>query len=316
MSALANRHRLFVAVFADGYRPVLPQDLRWAHRMDVAIARAVLALRCGLSKSQVSERHSEFAEMLPNKGEPEDLSVATYIYYEKRELLVEHPWEARDVCDFILAAAHRRYALEYHADRWLSSRFKAVPVGLPRTKNRSRGARNYTPHGLPKYRAYNSRLRYGPLAMQLSLLLRVQHRWTKHTISAEHIDLTETTATNWLHTRISNLDKLWTLIDLLVRKIRDAANVPETEEKRVALLGMVAQVHWWFSQAMPYRRGSAAIGDMLTKALLEFHGLTTPAWREGVAPDLEAFCSGLEEYVSRYEALFVSPPRFVNARPL
>jgi hypothetical protein len=316
---VVDRHRLFVAL-ADGggesARWIRPQDLRWAHRMDVAIATAVLALRCGLSQSQVSAKYSEFTGMLPKQGEPESLSEAASMYYAKRDLLVERPWEARDVCDFILAAAHRKYALEYHGDRWLASRFKAVPVGVPRTRNRTPEARNYTPHGLPKYRSYAGRLRNGRLGMRLIVLRRARQGWSEQMMSDEPVDLTETSERDWLHTRISELDRIWAFIDVLVQETLGAGNAPEAEETRATVLGMVAQVHWWFSQAMPYRRGSAAVGDMLTKALLQFHGITTPSWREGVAPDLEAFCSGLEEYVAGYEALFVSPPRVVNEPPI
>jgi hypothetical protein len=146
-----------------------------------------------------------------------------------------------------------------------------------------------------------------------AILQRQEGGWLRSALRTDPVELTETTEKMWLHTRLNVLPILWNLIETLLSNVRGLKDMPDSGDKRIAVLDGVAQIHWWFSQAMPYRRGSAAIGDMLTKAVLEFHQLSTPCWRAGVAPDLEALCSPLEEYVERYPDLFITPPTFVNA---
>ena len=74
----------------------------------------------------------------------------------------------------------------------------------------------------------------------------------------------------------------------------------------------MAQLHWWFSQLMPYWRGSAALADMLVRTVLDAHGLSTGPWAPGVAPGDEALVDRLHHNVQIFPTLFAQPPLLVN----
>lgn len=313
---MQNAHRLFVHLASPDdpdKTNLIKQDMRWAHSMDIAIATAVLAMRCGLDAESAQTRLAGFLRSLPGEGEPESLHPDAHARYSGRVLPADIPWGARDVCDFILAQAHRGYALQFDLDRWKGSRFKAVPIGLPRTRNKTPNARNYTPHGISAYRSFQGRLRMGKL-FELPTVLEMSHdKWRHRPTEARPIELTETNGEYWLHTRLAEMDLVWRFLEVLLKEVLEQEQRPNDPEKLAEILGLVAQIHWWFSHAMPYRRGSAAIGDMLTKAILQFHQISTPCWRVGIGPDLEAFCRSIEDYVRAYPSMFVAPPRFINS---
>jgi hypothetical protein len=279
--------------------------------MDIAVAEATVALSDGLSRARIDALQAEFNALLPAKGEPEHLSDAGYNHYSDLHITAREPMSARNVCDFVLALAHRRYAFEFDLERWQNSTFKEVPIGIPRTRNRTPNARNYTPHGNAKYRSYRTRLIFGELSIFPQFYAWDGVNWVPRQIDPLRIDLTKTDDTNWLHTRVALLPRAWTVIDQLVQEVMRLTHDQRSENELRAILGGVAQIHWWFSHAMPYRRGSAAIGDMLCKSILTFHQVSTPSWRMGLGPDLEALCQGLLDYTENYETFFVSKPRFL-----
>jgi hypothetical protein len=69
----------------------------------------------------------------------------------------------------------------------------------------------------------------------------------------------------------------------------------------------IASIHWWMIQALPFNGGAAGITDMLTKTLFKHLGIQTSKWRPGIAPDLEALTTPLEEYVHNYPTFFQKP---------
>ncbi|RXJ65863.1 hypothetical protein CRV08_14040 [Halarcobacter ebronensis] len=104
---------------------------------------------------------------------------------------------------------------------------------------------------------------------------------------------------------IINISKVWGIVEMLYQY---AINYKiENQNDLDKLVGIVAQIHWWLSHSMPYLRGSAAISDMFTKIIFQYHNIFTPFWKAGIASDLEAFCMPLEEYIKNYQNLFESP---------
>ena len=73
----------------------------------------------------------------------------------------------------------------------------------------------------------------------------------------------------------------------------------------------VAEIQWLFFQMMPYRRGSAGIGDMVGKALLEAAGFELGPWKVDSLPDMAAFTHDCPEYQQQYPYLSETPPRYV-----
>ncbi|MBK1621666.1 hypothetical protein CKO42_25395 [Lamprobacter modestohalophilus] len=304
---MSMSHRFFVSLLE---RDQQRHDLRWAATMDIAVARSVLALRFGLNERECAEIRTSFLEMLPKEGAPESMKPEALYYYTHYFPQPDTLWSCRDICDFILASHLRRYAIDYQLERWMASRFSGVPVGLPRTKNITKRARNYTPHHIKPYRSYAERLQDGLLHQELCVYGRNKRKWSVVSSNGLRMELTETNATHWLHTRIPLLPHIWEHLQRLLIITLELETQEKTDETLAAIIGMVAQIHWWFSHAMPYRRGSAAIGDMLSKTVLSYHGITTPCWRKGIAPDLEALCTALRDYIENYTTFFVSELRF------
>ncbi len=73
-------------------------------------------------------------------------------------------------------------------------------------------------------------------------------------------------------------------------------------------LRAMADLHWILAHAMPDRRGSAAKTELAVRAIGYAVGIELPPFAPGVVPDLEAFLSPREEFVSNYETLFSRPP--------
>ncbi len=274
-------------------------DLRWAYSMDIAISLAILALEYGLDEGDIKILQEEYMDLLPKKNEKEALSLEVYDYYKSHIIKANSSFNARDICDYILSLAHRRYAFKYNELKWKNSKFETVPIGLPRSKNRTKNARNYTSHQISAYKHYTKKLKYGKLYENVSIFTFDGSSWIKRD-SNETIELTETTKEHWLHTRITNIQRIWQHINLLLDATIKLKSTENNSYKLNYILGLTAQIHWWITHAMPYRRGSAAVGDMLSKVILSYHNINTPYWKIGIAPDLEAFCTSLDIYIKNY----------------
>lgn len=307
-------HRLFTAAdtASSSAGRSNKNDIRWALNMDVAIASAILAMHCGLGAKEARRRQSIFISHMPEPHSPEQMSSEAHTYYQNHAPPEDGTWGLRDISDYIFALAHRQYAFEYNADFWLNSRFKAIPVGLPRTRNRTRKARNYTPHKASAYSAYRSRLSMGKTFEKPTIITRTLNGWMQLDNEIDPIELTETDDQNWLHTRISTLPSIWALLENLFHSAMNIDTSTPSRDCLTTTLDITAQIHWWYSHAMPYRRGSAAIADMLTKTIFQYHDITTPRWRHGISPDIEAFCRPLTDFVEAYPNFFISRPLFVN----
>lgn len=65
---------------------------------------------------------------------------------------------------------------------------------------------------------------------------------------------------------------------------------------------LVGRMHWWLAHETYYKKGSSAIADYVTKAILAYKGLENKAWKPGFAPDIEAFITDEETYAKKYAA--------------
>jgi len=219
------------------------------------------------------------------------------------QLPIERPWSAEMVCHFVLGLEHRHYSLTYESEKWKNSRFGMVPVAIPRG---APGAK--TPHSITLYRIYSPRIIKGVMSEALTPWHLVGGVWKRKNEIAECMELTITDEKYWHHTDGRKLPKIWELVQELVDQTLRLQQRSGTEYSPREILGTLAQIHWWLSQATPYRRGSAAISDMFTKALFQICGFSTPCWRKGVAPDLEAFCTPLADFIDNYPKFFARPP--------
>lgn len=87
-------------------------------------------------------------------------------------------------------------------------------------------------------------------------------------------------------------------------------DMPNSSEKREKIIGIAAEIQWYFHQMMPYKRGSAALGDALARTLMESTGLELSRWKAGVLPDIETFVTDLPTFKQKYSQLFETSPTF------
>ena len=80
--------------------------------------------------------------------------------------------------------------------------------------------------------------------------------------------------------------------------------IPRNEETLRHTTEQIAEMHWWLAHSMPYCRGSAGIADMFSKVLFDATGIEVPCWKNGLAPDMEAFITPLSEYKEQYHHFF------------
>ncbi len=107
-----------------------------------------------------------------------------------------------------------------------------------------------------------------------------------------------------IHPHSANVKKVLNHIETVYNNITSGKTPGNLEQ----INKQIGEIHWFFAQATPYYRGSAGIGDILTKAIYESHGIQVSPWKPGVAPDLEAFVTDLEDYKNNYSHLFETPP--------
>jgi len=77
-----------------------------------------------------------------------------------------------------------------------------------------------------------------------------------------------------------------------------------TEEDTTKVYEKIGAIHWCLAQGMPFQRGSAALADVYTKSLFEALNIQTTPWKNGLAPDWEAFITPLDEYSKKYRSFF------------
>lgn len=101
----------------------------------------------------------------------------------------------------------------------------------------------------------------------------------------------------WIHTSWPILQKIHEELETLFQQI-----IKEQEPKRsIYLIGLF---HWWFCQATPCMRGSAAIGEVLSSALMTYKGFDC-VLKEGVYPDLTSLSQeDCQDFANNYENFY------------
>lgn len=71
----------------------------------------------------------------------------------------------------------------------------------------------------------------------------------------------------------------------------------------------MAKMWWWFCQAMPLYRGSAAVGEFIFKPMIELHTQNKYTLRSGHSPenlvDIHALTYGKDEFVAIFKNQFL-----------
>jgi hypothetical protein len=100
-----------------------------------------------------------------------------------------------------------------------------------------------------------------------------------------------------IHTEAEYLDKIH---DYLF-DIWDTILFSDTKENKLEL---IAKFHWWFANAMPFERGSAAIAEVLCQVLLKSSGYDWEK-KSHLLIDIEALLEpNMEEFIRKYPTYY------------
>lgn len=106
-------------------------------------------------------------------------------------------------------------------------------------------------------------------------------------------------ATAWVATDPENYGEIFRHLDSVFARYHAARMLCHSPARTERILDAVAEIQWYYWQAMPYKRGCAATGDIMTRAMMEAAGIDPPAYSEMVVPDIEAFVFTFEEFRMR-----------------
>ncbi|MDH4378761.1 MAG: hypothetical protein QE263_02500 [Vampirovibrionales bacterium] len=233
--------------------------------------------------------------------------------------LVEGSPSAKALCDQVIGNAHLKYMKT--TPKYASVSAEGV-VG-----------RNVCCHGISRELAYGGRTEFalekgsepyavyakrarahlvsphnkeGRMVAQLSRLERnAAGQLVYKNPDAAEILLNKTTENYWEPMDEEQLKVVWAHIDDIFQDLVKLKKPHQSDAKALKdIMDKTAEMKWWFFQAMPDARGSAAVGDVLSKVIYKKLGIVVPPYKMGVGPDLEAYVEPLHTFVDNYPNLF------------
>lgn len=101
----------------------------------------------------------------------------------------------------------------------------------------------------------------------------------------------------WWHTSAQNAKRIIELLEDVYQDIWE-------EDDKEKIMPKVAKFHWWFSQATPYMRGSAAIAEAICQALLDYKGFNVEKIPY-IMIDIEVLCEpNPDEFIRAYPSYY------------
>ena len=111
-----------------------------------------------------------------------------------------------------------------------------------------------------------------------------------------------------LHSPTESIEKAFSKIEPVFKKIMDANDYFTNEEKFKELIQDIGLVAWHIYHAMPYHRGSAAIVEMMICSLLKYKQIQLPRYNEDVICDLKAMYEpDPEKFSTEFYSYFIWP---------
>ena len=74
----------------------------------------------------------------------------------------------------------------------------------------------------------------------------------------------------------------------------------------------IAEIRWILAHATPWERGSDAISNTFIRSIYKAMGIKTSPLKKGISLDLEAYCTNLKDYQTKFETYFVKKPYIVE----
>ena len=84
------------------------------------------------------------------------------------------------------------------------------------------------------------------------------------------------------------------------------------EENLSDFNSLIAEIRWILAHSTPWERGSDAISNTFIRSIYKAAGVKAYPLKKGVSLDLEAYCTDLEEYKSKFPQYFAKPPKIIN----
>lgn len=111
----------------------------------------------------------------------------------------------------------------------------------------------------------------------------------------------------WMHTSAHSIEPIMNHAETLFqRAMNPKLSVKESLET-------VGELHFYSAHAMPYARGSAAVSDMTSRAILDAKGIKSGPWKDGIVPDIEALVSNdAKKFGREYGTMFEQLPTKVD----
>ena len=139
-----------------------------------------------------------------------------------------------------------------------------------------------------------------------TIIARIGH----HNIELTSIRKGANNYIEWSHTPIRNVPIVLEHVDKLMKQC-----LSKKYTSQEALLKDVGEIHWWLSHAAPYKRGSAAISEMLVASLLKSHGYDMPKYKPNHMPDCVALCTpDRDSYKKNYHTLLDGKLKSIKAK--
>lgn len=74
----------------------------------------------------------------------------------------------------------------------------------------------------------------------------------------------------------------------------------------------IAEIRWVMAHSTPWERGSDAISNVLMRAMYKSLGIKTYPLKKGISLDMEAYCTGLNDYKRSFPKYFEKPPEIID----
>ena len=309
---MRNKHRLFVYLYDisdPNKNNVMMENFKWAIEIEKSIKLANKATNGSLSIKDRKKFEKEYKKMILTLNINCKMSEKAVEDYKSYTLPKTGPLNARDICDYIFARIHRKFYEENNIVDWRHTSFLKNPVGVPRTRYGTvKYNRSY--RHIDKATRYDLMAKNGLMEEHPTLLIYKDSSWVYPENLHDKVKLIKTTKNYWRYIHPKRVEGFWPLINDLYEKVLLLKDNKKLELEEA--LGYIAQIHWWFSQVVPYRRGSAAISDMLAKHIQDTLSISTPFWKVSVSPDFEAYCRPLQEYIKAYPGFFEERPKLLK----
>lgn len=240
------------------------------------------------AKKELTKDNKEFST--------EDLELATL--ESIKELFSRK--KIRDICDFVLWAAHYRYMKQKSYLPYMGN-FGTItpncPFGIPREIDNTTMDTEFRwwMYTVNPYNGYAERADICREKLCNEDWDMVAHifNWTEDI----EIKLNKTTSSSRRPTNIKYFDEIWEQIETRYTQLIKNKGAEDA-------LSLIAEIHRWFAQMMPYARWSAAIWDLLSKTLLDYCWIKSWPYKSWIAPDLEAYVEDRNNFIRKYKDLF------------